>query len=72
MPLDSSIVGASTKPITHTVDERWVMAYGASLNDLNPRYMDTQAQKVVAHPVFPVCLEWPVILNTREMSGTTS
>lgn len=70
MPLSTEIVGESTKPLTHQIDARWLMAYAAGLGDLNPRYMDTQANTVTAHPVFPVCLEWPVILNTREMAGS--
>jgi acyl dehydratase len=70
MPLSTEIVGESTHPLAHQVDARWLMAYAAGLRDFNPRYMDTQDNTVVAHPVFPVCLEWPVILNTREMAGS--
>jgi acyl dehydratase len=72
MPLHTALVGATTRALEHAVDARWLMAYAASLNDLNPRYLDTQAGTVVGHPVFPVCLEWPVILNTREMAGAES
>ena len=32
----------------------------------------TLAQIVHAHPVFPVCLEWPVILSSRELPGYES
>jgi len=69
MPLNTSMVGAQTTAFAHDVDARWVMAYGAGLHDLNPRYMDTQGCDVVAHPVFPVCLEWPVILASRQLRG---
>jgi acyl dehydratase len=69
MPLDSAMVGASTDAVTHDVDARWLMAYAAGLGDLNPRYLDTQAHTVIAHPVFPVCLEWPVILASRALPG---
>ncbi|MEM7100909.1 MAG: MaoC/PaaZ C-terminal domain-containing protein [Pseudomonadota bacterium] len=72
MPLDSSIVGASTPAMEHLVDERWIMAYAASLADYNPAYMDTEAHKVLAHPVFPVCPEWPVILDTRNLAAQSS
>ena len=61
MPLESSIVGATTQALEHQVDERWLMAYAAGIGDFNPLYMDTQANRVIAHPVFPVCPEWPVI-----------
>ena len=69
MPLDTAMVGASTEAITHDVDARWIMAYAAGIDDRNPRYLDTQAHTVVAHPVFPVCLEWPVILTSRRLPG---
>lgn len=69
MPLDTEMVGASTRSFSHEVDARWVMAYAAGLEDLNPAYMDTRAGSVCAHPVFPVCLEWPVILASRELPG---
>ena len=69
MPLDTAMVGASTEPVTHNVDARWTMSYAAALADHNPRYFDTHGQTVVAHPVFPVCLEWPVILGSRRLPG---
>ena len=72
MPLNTDIVGQTISPLEHQVDARWLMAYAASLGDFNPRYMDTAADTVIAHPVFPVCPEWPVILNTREMAGSAS
>jgi len=69
MPLHTTMVGATTSAFPHDVDARWVMAYGAGLHDLNPCYMDTERHDVVAHPVFPVCLEWPVILASRQLRG---
>ena len=69
MPLNTASVGRSTDFIEHEVDARWLMAYAASLSDLNPNYMDTAAGTVCAHPVFPVCLEWPSILATRALLG---
>ena len=69
MPLNSRVVGASTQEFTHSVDARWLMAYAAGIGDTNPRYMDTTEGSVMAHPMFPVCLEWPVILNSRQLPG---
>lgn len=69
MPLNSRMVGASTPEFTHSVDARWLMAYAAGIGDNNPRYMDTTQGPVLAHPMFPVCLEWPVILSSRELPG---
>ncbi len=45
------------------------MAYAAGLGDANPRYLDTAAHPVCAHPLFPVCLEWPVVLACRALPG---
>ncbi len=72
MPLDTRMVGESTGSFTQDVDARWIMAYAAGLGDLAPGYMDTQKGTVCAHPVFPVCLEWPVILSSRELPGCDS
>ncbi|MDG1124358.1 MAG: MaoC/PaaZ C-terminal domain-containing protein [Pseudomonadales bacterium] len=69
MPLDKKMIGCQTDGVEHWVDERWLMAYAASLADLNPVYMDTSAGNVIAHPIFPVCLEWPPILNTRKLAA---
>lgn len=69
MPLDTRVVGKATESITHEVDARWIMAYAAGLGDFNAGYLDTAAAAPVAHPVFPVCLEWPVILASRQLPG---
>lgn len=69
MPLDKKMIGCQTEGVEHWVDERWLMAYAASLSDLNPVYMDTDAGQIIAHPIFPVCLEWPPILNTRQLAA---
>jgi acyl dehydratase len=66
------MVGASTDALTQSVDARWIMSYAAGIDDRNPRYLDTQAGTVVAHPLFPVCLEWPVILSSRHLPGSES
>ncbi len=70
MPLHTDLVGHATAAVTHDVDARWVMAYAAGLGDFNPRYLDTAAGSVVAHPLFPVCLEWPAILASRHLPGS--
>lgn len=66
MPLNSSTVGASAEPIVHDVDERWLMSYAAGLGDTLPCYLDTlRPGGIVAHPMFPVCVEWPMVLGMR-------
>ena len=70
MPLNSTVVGQRSKSFTHDVDARWIMAYAASLGDTQAAYFDTQSGTVIAHPLFPVCLEWPVILDCATVPGS--
>lgn len=68
MPLDSESVGTSGDPLLCTVDARWTMAYAAGLGDSRALYTDTLARSdVLAHPLFPVCFEWPAFLSTRHL-----
>ena len=69
MPLNSRVVGESTRDFTHSVDAGWLTGYAAGIGDNNPCYMETKQGSVLAHPMFPVCLEWPVILNSRQLPG---
>lgn len=44
------------------------MAYSAALGEIDPRYFDTAAPGgVLAHPLFPVCYEWPVSRPIRQI-----
>jgi acyl dehydratase len=55
-------------PIAHDIDARWLMAYSAALGETDPRYFDTAAPGgVLAHPLFPVCYEWPVSRPIRQI-----
>jgi len=69
MPFNSRMVGETTREFSHTVDARWLMAYASAIGDDNPRYSDTTQDPVLAHPMFPVCLEWPAIVESRELPG---
>ena len=42
------------------------MAYSAGLGETDPRYYDTE-RGVIAHPLFPVCYEWPVAQPLRAL-----
>ena len=67
MSLNSATVGSVGEPFVKEVDARWAMSYAAGLDDYLPCYMDTRRPGgVVAHPLFPVCFEWPVMLATRD------
>ncbi len=69
MVIPTSLVGLRVDGIVHEVDERWTMAYAASLGDHLPDYLDTtRRQGIVAHPVFGVCPEWPVIVASRDQT----
>lgn len=64
--IDAGIVGVSIGPVACSVDARWLMAYAAAVGETDPRYYDTSAPAgPVAHPVFPVCYEWPVAVALR-------
>lgn len=65
MKLAARIVGSAVGPLAHAVDARWLMAYAAALGENDARYFDTRAG-VIAHPLFPVCYEWPAALAARE------
>jgi acyl dehydratase len=68
VPLSSGTVGATGTPLTSVVDARWTMAYAAGLGDARADYLDTRVRAdVLAHPVFPVCFEWPAFLSTRHL-----
>lgn len=44
------------------------MAYSAALGETDVRYFDTaQPGGVLAHPLFPVCYEWPVSQPIRQI-----
>jgi acyl dehydratase len=64
--ISASIVGATAGPRAHAVDARWPMAYAAALGDTAPEYLDTTRRDgIIAHPLFPVCYEWPLALVLR-------
>lgn len=66
MPLNASTVGTSAEPVVHDIDERWLMSYAAGLGDTLPCYLDTlRPGNVIAHPLFPVCFEWPAVVGMR-------
>ena len=67
MPLESSLVGTKIGPVRTEVDERWTMAYAAALEDYLPCYLDTRrSEGIVAHPVFSVCIEWPLAITLHD------
>ena len=64
--IPASVVGITAGPREHEIDARWVMAYAAALGEEAPEYFDTaRSGGVLAHPLFPVCYEWPLALDVR-------
>jgi acyl dehydratase len=60
------ITGVKIGPTAITVDARWLMAYAAALGENDPRYYDTTAPDgPLAHPLFSVCYEWPLVQALR-------
>ena len=67
LALSRDIIGVTVGPIAHHIDARWLMAYAAGLGESDSRYYDTLAAAgPAAHPLFPVCYEWPAMLALRE------
>lgn len=65
LSLSDQILRQAPAEVRHAVDARWLMAFAAGLDDENPAHFDTRAG-LAAHPLFPVCLEWPAVLALRE------
>jgi len=63
--LTARIVGTAVGPLAQAIDARWLMAYAAALGETDGRYFDTRGS-LVAHPLFPVCYEWPAAVAARE------
>jgi len=68
LKLSSDIVGREAGPDEQLIDARWLMAYSAALGESDRRYYDTAAG-VLAHPLFPVCYEWPATRALRDRAG---
>ena len=64
--IPAAAVGVTVGPREHEVDARWLMAYAAALGETAPEYFDTtRPDGILAHPLFPVCYEWPLALDVR-------
>jgi acyl dehydratase len=59
VPFPVAIVGRSTMPFTHEVDAAWLRAF----SDV----VDNRSAHHLAHPLFPVCLEWPAVMAAARL-----
>lgn len=66
--LAADVVGRTVGPLVQSIDARWLMAYAAGLGEMAACYFDTERRAgPAAHPLFPVCYEWPAALALRGM-----
>ena len=66
MKISGAILGRTTSPKRQEIDARWLMAYAAALGETAAEYFDTtRPDGITAHPLFPVCYEWPLALELR-------
>ena len=64
--IPAAALGITVGPREHEIDARWLMAYAAALGENAPEYFDTtRPDGILAHPLFPVCYEWPLALDVR-------
>ncbi|MGO9557565.1 MAG: MaoC/PaaZ C-terminal domain-containing protein [Acidimicrobiales bacterium] len=69
MALSKSLEGAVTPSITHEIDQRWIAAYAAGIGDHGLQYVDGECPGGIrAHPIFPVCLEWPLVQEVSRIA----
>jgi acyl dehydratase len=70
MKLSAAIVGTAAGPLEQPIDARWLMAHAAALGETaEERFDTTRPGGVVAHPLFPVCYEWPLAVLLRARLG---
>lgn len=73
MELSSDLVGTALKPYSTEISWRHMMNYAAAVQDDNPVYFDDrQEQGVIAHPMFPVAVTWPLLQNLAANLETAS
>lgn len=66
LAIPADLVGLTVGPLEQLVDARWLMAYAAGLGETAACYYDTgRPGGPAAHPLFPVCYEWPAALAVR-------
>lgn len=67
MKLTSDFVGAVLKEYTCRIGARQTMNYAAAIGDPSPLYFnDEQPEGIIAPPLFPVAITWPIIENIAD------
>ena len=71
MKLTSNFVGTTLKEYTCIVNARQIMNYAAAIGDANPVYFnDELSEGIIAPPLFPVALTWPILENITDYLET--
>jgi len=64
MKISSQFINTPLKEHKVQVDWRSIMNYAAAINDDNPIYFNDESENgIVAHPMFPVAVSWPIMEN---------
>jgi acyl dehydratase len=59
----TTVGGEDLTGVEHTVDERRLRAFAAGVGDISAPLFDLDSPDgIVAHPIFPVVLEWPLVV----------
>jgi acyl dehydratase len=59
----TTVGGEDLTSVEHTVDERGLRAFAAGVGDVSAPLFDLDSPDgIVAHPIFPVVLEWPLVV----------
>lgn len=67
MKLSSDFVGTPIKEFRCKADPRWTMNYSASIGETNPVYYNDELPGgIIAPPLFPVAVTWPMVLNITD------
>ncbi|HUW90102.1 MAG TPA: MaoC/PaaZ C-terminal domain-containing protein [Candidatus Nanopelagicaceae bacterium] len=67
MKISSQFINTPLKEYKVQVDWRSIMNYAAAINDDNPKYFNDESEDgIVAHPMFPVAVTWPIMENLSE------
>ena len=64
MKISSQFINTPLKEYKVQVDWRSIMNYAAAINDDNPNYFNDESENgIIAHPMFPVAVTWPIMEN---------
>ncbi len=67
MNLTSDFVGVTLKEYTCRINTRQIMNYAAAIGTADPCYFnDEQPEGIIAPPLFPVAMTWPIIENITD------